>query len=303
MPKMAYKNINFRAESLKLIELINGVINEYTSQGYDLTLRQVYYQIVARGYIPNNERSYKNVGNLINDARLAGLIDWNAIQDRTRYIRKKPHWNSPSHIMQTMEAMYAIDTRDDQPNYIEVWVEKDALIGIVQDISRKLDIPCFSCRGYVSASEMWVAAQRFLDEEHRERRVILHLGDHDPSGKDMTRDIEERLALFGADVEVRRIALNFDQIEEFSPPPNPTKLSDSRATSYIEEYGYSCWELDALEPKILTNLIKTEIDQLTDMRKLLRKQRIVHNDINEIALVRTNWYDAVSYLKGELTDE
>ena len=72
MPKIPYKNINFRAESLALIALVNEVIEEYTAQGYDLTLRQVYYQLVARGYIPNNERSYKNVGNLINDARMAG---------------------------------------------------------------------------------------------------------------------------------------------------------------------------------------------------------------------------------------
>lgn len=299
MPKIAYKSINFRAESLRLIELINGVINEYTSQGYDLTLRQVYYQLVARGFIPNNERSYKNVGNLINDARLAGLIDWNAIQDRTRRIRVKPHWDSPSDIMRTMEALYAIDIRSTQPNYIEVWVEKDALIGIVEDISRKLDVPCFSCRGYVSASEMWAAAQRFRDEEYRERRIILHLGDHDPSGKDMTRDIEERLSMFGADVEVQRIALNFDQIEEFSPPPNPTKLSDSRAVSYIEEYGYSCWELDALEPKILTNLIKSKVDNLTDMLELSTQERITHDDKRAISLVRTNWDDAVQLLRSE----
>lgn len=89
MPKYQYKEINFRPESLRLIDIINSVIEEYTAQGYDLTLRQVYYQLVARDYIPNNERSYKNIGNLINDARMAGLIDWLAIQDRTRNIRRK----------------------------------------------------------------------------------------------------------------------------------------------------------------------------------------------------------------------
>lgn len=89
-----------------------------------------------------------------------------------------------------------------------------------------------------------------MGKDHRERRVILHLGDHDPSGIDMTRDISDRLELFGADVEVKRIALNWDQIDEFTPPPNPAKLSDSRAGAYIAEYGDESWELDALEPTL-----------------------------------------------------
>lgn len=296
MPKRQYKEINFRPDSLKLIKTINGVIDEYTAQGYDLTLRQVYYQLVARDYIPNNERSYKNTGELINNARLAGLIDWYAIQDRTRNLRKNSHWSSPTSIMESVLYSYAIDKRYDQPNYIEVWVEKDALIGIVQQISSKLDVPCFSCRGYVSASEMWAASQRFIMNEDRERRIILHLGDHDPSGKDMTRDISERLELFGADVEVQRIALNWDQIEEFSPPPNPAKLSDSRAKSYIREFGNESWELDALEPSVLEQLIADEVDSLTDPL-LLNQARVRENDHKqELSLVKDNWSRCVRYL-------
>lgn len=297
MPKRQYKEINFRPDSLKLISTINGVIDEYTAQGYDLTLRQVYYQLVARDYIPNNERSYKNTGELINNARLAGLIDWHAIQDRTRNLRSNSHWSSPDRIMESVLYSYAIDKRFDQPNYIEVWVEKDALIGIVRQIASKLDVPCFSCRGYVSASEMWAASQRFIYQEDRERRIILHLGDHDPSGKDMTRDISERLELFGADVEVRRIALNWDQIEEYSPPPNPAKLSDSRAKSYIREYGSESWELDALEPSVLTDLISSEVDALTDYRLFHLAEHREDRDKQELALVKDNWKRAVKYLR------
>lgn len=297
MPKYQYREINFRPASMQLIEIINGVIEEYTAQGYDLTLRQVYYQLVARDFIPNNERSYKNIGNLINDARLAGMIDWLAIQDRTRNLRRNSHWSSPSDIMGSVMYSYAIDKRSDQPNYVEVWVEKDALIGIVQKEASLLDVPCFSCRGYVSASEMWAAAQRFIRQSHRERRVILHLGDHDPSGKDMTRDIAERLELFGADVEVIRIALNWDQIDEYGPPPNPAKLSDSRAGAYIREYGCESWELDALEPKILSGLIRNNVYDLTDI-DLLEKassREDVHRE--ELGLVRDNWTKAVKYLR------
>lgn len=298
MPKQKYIDKEFRAGSLRLVEIINEVIEEYSDQGYDLTLRQVYYQLVARNYIPNNERSYKNTGNLINDARLAGLIDWNAIQDRTRNLRKNSHWSSPTDIMSSVLHSYAIDTRADQPNYIEVWVEKDALIGIVQQIASTLDVPCFSCRGYVSASEMWTAAQRFINQDHRDRRVILHLGDHDPSGKDMTRDIMERMELFGADVEVQRIALNWDQIDEFNPPPNPAKLSDSRAGAYIREFGYESWELDALEPRILTQLIRNNVADLTDADLLEAASAREELDKTELRLVTSNFHKAVRYLKG-----
>ena len=177
MPKIQYKDVRFQSKSLSLISLVNEVINEYHAQGYELTLRQVYYQLVARGYIPNNERSYKNLGNLINDGRLAGLIDWYAIIDRTRNLRNNSHWSTPESVISSAKYSYMLDRWKNQPNYVEVWVEKDALIGIVSQICRKLDVPHFSCRGYTSQSEMWSAAQRFIGQDDRESRTIIHLGD------------------------------------------------------------------------------------------------------------------------------
>ncbi len=266
--KQCFVEKNFRKESLDLIRKINGIIEEYQEQGYELTLRQVYYQLVARAYIPNNERSYKNVGNLISEARLAGLIDWNAIVDRTRHLRKNSHWDSPADILRTAAYQYQIDKRTTQKIYIEVWVEKDALISIVEDVCSKLDVPCFSCRGYVSSSEMYEAACRIQNQieiEGKQEAFIIHLGDHDPSGIDMTRDIQERMDLFGAEVRVDRIALTWEQIELYNPPTNPTKLTDSRATGYIEKYGYDCWELDALEPRVIEQLIIDSVTNLTDI--------------------------------------
>lgn len=200
MPKIQYKEINFRGKSLDLINLVNQVINEYKNQGYELTLRQTYYQLVARGYIPNNERSYKNIGNLINDGRLAGLIDWYSIVDRTRNLRGNNHWDKPEDVIASARYSYLLNKWDGQPNYVEVWVEKDALVDIVGQACIPLDTPYFSCRGYTSQSEMWSAAQRFIDQSYRDNCYIIHLGDHDPSGIDMTRDIQERLQMFGADV-------------------------------------------------------------------------------------------------------
>lgn len=155
MSRIKYVDLKIRMSSLSLIQRINGIITEYDQAGYRLTLRQVYYQLVARGIIPNNERSYKNTGELVSKGRLAGLIDWYAIEDRTRYVRSLPHWNDPGEIVASAARQYRIDLWDTQPQYVEVWVEKDALIGIIEQVARHHDVPCFSCRGYTSQSEMW----------------------------------------------------------------------------------------------------------------------------------------------------
>lgn len=261
MPKIEYVSKNFRAESLALIERINTVISDYAAQGYSLTLRQVYYQMVARAIIPNNERSYKNLGSLINDGRLAGLIDWNAIEDRTRNLRKRSQWRNPAEVVSSAAYSYHLDYWEGQEHYVEVWVEKDALVGIVGQVCESLDVPYFSCRGYVSQSEMWAAAQRLNEQTRRGKDIVLlHLGDHDPSGIDMSRDIRERNVLFeNFNMEFHRLALNMDQIDQYAPPPNPTKLTDSRSTGYIDRFGLECWELDALEPRVITNLIKDNV--------------------------------------------
>ena len=264
VPKIQYKEIAFKQKSLDLIELVNSVIDEYRAQGYELTLRQAYYQLVARGYIENNERSYKNIGSLINDGRLAGLIDWNSITDRTRNLRNRAHWDQPQDVIYSAKYSYLLDKWEGQPNYVEVWVEKDALIDIVGQACSPLDTPHFSCRGYTSQSEMWSAAQRFIRQKNREARYIIHLGDHDPSGIDMTRDIQERLEMFGADVYVKRVALTMNQVTTYNPPPNPAKITDSRCGKYIDQYGEESWELDALEPQMLKKLITNEVTALRD---------------------------------------
>lgn len=296
MSKLKYKDIKFQGKSLETIERVNSIVTEYSDQGYELTLRQVYYQLVARGYIPNNERSYKNLGNLINDGRLAGLIDWYAIVDRTRNLRRNSHWDSPESVIDSARYSYMLDRWENQPNYVEVWVEKDALIGIVSQICAKLDVPHFSCRGYTSQSEMWSAAQRFIRQDWRESRTIIHLGDHDPSGIDMTRDIQERLDMFGADVFVKRVALTMEQIDTFNPPPNPTKLSDARAGGYIEEYGHECWELDALEPKVITNLITNEVTALMDSDLLSEIERKEQTDKDNIREISRRYDEVIEFL-------
>ena len=300
MPKICYKEINFRQSSLDLISLINQVIDEYSAMGYELTLRQAYYQLVARGYIPNNERSYKNVGNLINDGRLAGLIDWHAITDRTRNLRANGHWDNPADVIASARYSYLLDKWEGQPNYVEVWVEKDALVDIVGQACSPIDTPYFSCRGYTSQSEMWSAAQRFK-RQNREREgcFIIHLGDHDPSGIDMTRDIQERLWMFGADVYVKRVALTMNQVQTYNPPPNPAKITDSRASKYIDMFGDESWELDALEPQMLNQLITDEVTALRDDEIYQAVCDREKRGKTELRMLERNYDKAVAYLECE----
>jgi len=263
MPRITYHEKRFSAKSTGAIAEANGIIAEYQAQGFDLTLRQLYYQMVARDLLKNSQRSYKRLGRIVAEARLAGLIDWNAIVDRTRSVRGNTHWNSPREIIDAAVGQYRIDKWADQPCRPEVWIEKDALTGVISGVCGELDVKYFSCRGYASSSEMWKAA--YWRMGNGQRHVIIHLGDHDPSGVDMTRDIVDRLSLFaGRPIEVKRIALNMDQIERYGPPPNPTKLTDSRADGYIDRYGHDSWELDALEPRVLADEIRRAVLELRD---------------------------------------
>lgn len=301
MPKIQYVAKHFRQATLDCIHNANVIIEEYLAQGFKLTLRQLYYQFVARDLLPNTQQSYKNLGGIINDGRLAGLIDWDAIEDRTRNMVKNPHWFHPNEIIETCAKQFRLNSWEDQKHYCEVWIEKEALAGILEKVCPELDVPYFSCRGYVSQSEMWAAGKRFCNAEglrHERKTTILHLGDHDPSGIDMTRDIRERLNMFGSDVIVKRIALNMDQIEEYSPPPNPAKTTDARWLGYVQEFGGDSWELDALEPQVLMDLVRNEIEKLIDYDKYnaqLNQQDEFRDQLYDIGL---RYDQVVEFLKG-----
>lgn len=266
MPRIAYKTFRFREDALNMIAQANAVIAEYQASGFNLTLRQLYYQFVARAWIANKDTEYKRLGGVINDARLAGMIDWYALQDRTRFLRARGHHGDPDSLIRGLDRAINLNMWDNQAYRIEVWVEKDALIDVVAQACNPLDVPHFSCRGYTSQTEMWNAGQRIKDYiDDGFEPIIIHLGDHDPSGIDMSRDIQDRLELFtGASLNFDRIALNMDQVQQYDPPPNPAKITDSRALSYISIYGNESWELDALDPQVLADLITATVQRYRD---------------------------------------
>lgn len=299
MAKVAFQDFNFQSKTLDRIAMANEIIQLYRRQGYKLTLRQLYYQMVARDLIPNNLRSYKNLGTIIGNGRLAGLIDWSSIEDRLRYLVMVPHWKKPEDIVHSAANSFRNDKWKKQSCRIEIWVEKDALSGVLTPIAEKHDVGFFAARGYPSLSEMYSAGQRFARYARAGQEIhILHLGDHDPSGIDMTRDIEDRVSMFAQKLlKVNRLALNWDQIELYNPPPNFAKQTDSRFAGYEEQYGDESWELDALDPTTLESIVEPVILELRDDKQWYIDVEIEEEYREQLAVAAANWPKVADFLE------
>lgn len=309
--KEFFKQKRFSPESQSVLDASVRIIERYQDAGYTLSLRQLYYQLVSANIVPNTEKSYKRVGDIIADARMAGLADWDMIEDRGRVLVKVPHWDKPGEIIKSAAAAYRIDKWATQPSYCEVMVEKQALEGVLEPVCRELDIPFTANKGYSSVTMMYYAGRRLAKEflnraakliqipsdliddrplkfiQYLEKYgfvdncaeltdkgrslglqpiTVFYLGDHDPSGIDMTRDVQDRLRTFSdfSPIVVKRLALNMNQIEELQPPENPAKMSDSRAADYVSKFGESSWELDAVEPAAMATMVREAVLEIRD---------------------------------------
>lgn len=292
--KVAYKTIRFNTSSRALIAHCEAIIDDYMGQGLRLTLRQLYYQLVSRNVIQNRERSYKNLGVLVSNARLAGILDWDAIEDRVRVPRIPTEFENLGELADAAVSSYRLPRWRGQKNYAELWVEKDALAGVLSPLAREFHVPLMVNRGYSSQTAMRESAMRFLDnalyqdknDKTRPRSLFLfYLGDHDPSGEDMVRDIRDRMSMFGVgSLRVNKLALTMEQVEEYNPPPNPAKMTDPRAADYVAEHGNESWEVDALPPNVLAQLIRDAFRRVIDRR--LMNEVIAKEDVDKVSLTR-----------------
>lgn len=299
MSRIGYTKYRPTASSRELIDLANEILLEFRADGYTATVRQVYYQFVGRDAIPNTLESYKRLAATISKARDGGLIDWDHIVDRTRKCMDVTRYEGPAELLDEAVHDFDIDVWDTQDTRIEVWVEKEALVEVVKRAALdEWDCPYFANRGYLSASAAWKAGRRIIANwQQGQSTTIIHVGDHDPSGIDMTRDIRERLALYstpsdtdripeGVTVDedgfiselprfdVVRVALNRDQVDELDLPPNPAKMTDVRAPGYVAVHGHDSWELDALSPATLVEYIEDEIEKRCDVEKLAFRRTV-----------------------------
>lgn len=266
MKECFWKKSHLSKKNKERLSEINDIIKEYRAQGYRITLRQLYYQLVSRAMIPNRYAEYSKLSKLLVNGRMAGEVDWSAIEDRIRTPYLPYYASDVSGAMNDTIKRYRLDRMRDQKSYIEVWCEKDALSNILYRVTSEYHIRLMVNRGYSSCTALHDAYERFgCGYECDKRMYLLYLGDHDPSGLDMVRDIRSRLKDFGIELDrLIHVALTREQIEEYDPPPNPAKLTDPRAGDYIERHGDTSWEVDALEPSVLHDLLREKIEGLID---------------------------------------
>lgn len=271
MTCICYVPKTFSKPHQQILEWVEEVLEEY--KGYRLTVRQMFYQLVARDLIKNDDRNYKRIADVINDGRLAGVLPWDGFEDRGRSLKGWETFAGPGPALADRVVEYKMDLWRTQPYRPEVWVEKQALEGVIGEICSELRVDFYSTKGYNSQSEQWKAGRRMARRiQAGQTPIVFHLGDHDPSGIDMTRDNRERLSLFaGVPITVVRLGLNMSQIEQYAPPPNYVKVNaygeyaDSRAKAYVDEFGTEeSWELDALSPRVIHDMIRENVLRLRD---------------------------------------
>ena len=247
-----------RSETLRIIAAAAEVLDEANASGYRFTLRRVFYALVSTNRLPNTERAYKGLSETLNRARWAGLLPLDCLDDLGRVADIPQSWRQPSDVVRDAAYWYRSDWWAGTQPCVEVWAEKAAVAGIVGPVADEYGVPFLACRGFSSLTALAEAAGRLRGRD----AVVLYVGDHDPSGLDMDRDLAERLNALGATVQLRRLALTIDQIDEHQLPPQPTKASDSRARGYSLDHGGS-WELDALPADTLAGLVREAVENLT----------------------------------------
>lgn len=259
--------------SLATINKANKIIEDYQAQGYVLSLRQLYYRMVTYNLIPNTHNSYKHLGKVLSRARTMGLVDWDALEDRVRGVHSFGNSASPEtagKYSETIHEKYVEWIWRDQNAYVLFMYEKDALSGVMERVCGKWRVPIFACRGYNSTTEAFELGKRLSYYRDQGKEIhVFHLGDHDPSGQDMTRDNEYRIGVYmrDPDFQLKRIALNMDQIRKYNPPPQPNKKKDSREPGYAATHGEHSWEVDALEPSVLSEIVDAAVEPLCDKEK------------------------------------
>jgi hypothetical protein len=274
----------WNAKTKKYLDAVTAVCEEYRAQGYRLTLRQLYYQLVSKDLIPNRQQEYKRLSEFLKQTRMAGVVDWDIIEDRNRRPQRSSHWDSIQDIVESAVASFRLPRWEDQDEFVEIWVEKDALSGVLSPIADEYHVSLMVNRGYSSATAMHDAARRLRNYgDEGDNVTILYLGDHDPSGEDMVRDIEDRLRVFKCQATVKKVALTMEQIRKYNPPPNPVKFQDVRAAGYEAKHGDKCWELDALKPDVLHKLLHKEIKKIIDMDKY---NAVIEREQTNIARLR-----------------
>lgn len=326
----------WECEKSDILNYITEICEEYQENGYTLTLRQMYYQLVSKDYIPNHDKAYKKIGKLKDELCYSGEIDWSIFEDRGRVPHTPWYEDSVIDALEDTATRFRLERQKNQPIHVEVWTEKDAISSILKNVTNRYGVTLVVNKGYTSSTAIYSAYERFMDriENNNQKIAIKYFGDHDPSGLDMVRDVYDRLmfmfvngemaksynfkkkinlwaynselgfqhedsemtdvcgeyffdedcqteyvyldgekevlfdevkAFFKHHFTIEQIGLTMEQIKKYNPPPNPAKMTDSRADAYVAKFGKVSWEVDALRPQVMEEIVKNSIIDTIDM--------------------------------------
>lgn len=261
-----FKDYYPKVKTRKLLEHVKDIVDEYADKNLELTCRQVHYQLVSRNLTKNTDANYKALTKLLTRARMAGMIDWNAIVDRNRESILPYYKDNIATALREAAQFYRRDRMLYQECYIEVMIEKMAIIEIVEQVTNKYSIRLTGDKGFCSNTVLYDIANRMKDAKKKGKICyILYIGDHDPSGLTMDECIKNALEDMKANgVSFRRVALTQEQVEKYNLPPNNIKDGDKNSDEYREKHGSLSWECDALPPEILQEVLEDEILSIID---------------------------------------
>lgn len=337
----------WEADKRTIITQIRLICQQYLNSGYSLTLRQLYYQLVSKDYIPNHDKVYKKLSSLKDEVVYGGLTDWEVFEDRGRLPDVPYSEDGITEALQKTVDCYRLERQKGQRTHVEVWTEKDAISSILKKITNRMGVTLVVNKGYTSSTAMYGSYERFAEKINQGCKVVvLYFGDHDPSGLDMIRDINDRILFMltrgeGLDdeiiedwwekeqytiydvaelegfeevvnlmnehdtrlyelfeigkktlfintnalFEIKQIGLTMEQIKTYNPPPNPAKITDPRAKNYIENFGRVSWEVDALTPRIMEDIVKNAIQENINMNTYNLMLETEREEKNKIQII------------------
>ena len=278
-------------------EAVREAAREELAAAHPMTLRQVHYRLVSRDDViqPNTQSAYDTLGGWLRDDRLNGIVPWSWMEDRLRKATTWAMYRDPAAFLDSVRDKYHRDVWQDQTHYVEVWCEKDALSGIFRRVVSRYGVPLNIGRGYDGWSSIKRAADRYEQREYEGMATsVLYFGDFDPSGEDMHRSLQDRLALLDVYPEMPKVALTHEDVPGL--PGDLTKASDSRAAAFVAKYGTKAVELDALPVNDLRSRIRAEIETRMDMEALAENDRIEEEQRRALhegfdRMIRDNWQD------------
>jgi len=271
MVKEQFRTYKPQPKTKVILEHISVIVQKYQARNIPLTLRQLYYQLVAQNIIENTKETYKALTKIVGKARYAGMLDWTAFKDRTRTSERPMEWKSITDLLKTALYSYRLPRGEGQENYIEVITEKDALSSVLAPIAARYHIRFNVFKGFSSITAIYDLSKRILAVSAKNQKsTLVYIGDHDPSGLQMLRGLHERIGELTdyTPLTVIPAALTMEQITELNLAPNRAKEKDPNYKKYKAEFGEDCWEVDALPPEYLIETVKTAILQYLDVARM-----------------------------------